>query len=70
MDLPAMDPCPFGKRGAHHMMVITPENDAGYLTFACEACGSLRRVPATGGLVPASPLDDVDMVAIAQFFAG
>ncbi len=50
-DLPPLPPCPFEKRGRHHLMVIVPESDDNDLTLICEACCAIRRIPVTGRLV-------------------
>lgn len=50
-DLPAMDPCPYAKRGAHDLMCVTPEDSTGDLTYTCSACGMTRRIPVSGQLV-------------------
>lgn len=69
MDLPPMDACPADrKRGRHHLLCITPETDAGDLTWFCMWCGAIRRAPVLGTLY-AERLDDLDEVAIAKLFA-
>ena len=51
-DIAPMEPCPVGKRGAHELSVIIPENDDQDLTLFCCHCGALRRRPVTGSLSP------------------
>lgn len=59
MDVPAMDPCPCTKSGRHEIGAVIPESSDGDLTFYCQRCCAIRRVPASGGLL-AARLDDLD----------
>ena len=55
-DAGPMAPCPARKSGAHRFASYGIEDGASSsVTLACEACGSVRRIPATGALLP---LDD------------
>jgi hypothetical protein len=72
-DLPPMDPCPADKRGRHELMALfvndvehAPDTD---VTFACQRCGALRRVPLTGALV-ISRLDDASAQEIYETATG
>lgn len=63
MNLPPLDPCPYGKGGRHELGVVTPDDDDHDMTMFCTHCGTVRRVPVTGAL---SSLDDLDPAAIAE----
>lgn len=63
-DLGPLDPCPFDKRGRHHLVAVLPGDDEHDVTLYCESCGSLRRMPASGSL--STSLDDFDSDAIAR----
>lgn len=67
-DVGPLAPCPSGKRGRHHLAAILPGDDEHDVTLYCEACGTLRRMPATGALT--SSLDDLDAVTIARLVEG
>lgn len=66
-DLAPLDPCPYSKRGDHHAGMILPESSDGYLTWYCEACGAMRRVPASGA-IQGERLDDLSGAEIAALF--
>lgn len=72
-DLPAMDPCPFGKDSRHALMALYVDDiaraDTSDLTLACQHCGALRRVPLTGAMV-ASRLDDATAEQIMDAVTG
>lgn len=63
-DLPPLDPCPVDKYGRHDLGVITPESDDGDLTFFCERCGTIRRLPAKGAVT--GSLDGLTAEQIAE----
>lgn len=67
-DLGPLDRCPYSKKGAHHLAAIIPGDDDHDVTFYCEWCGALRRLPATGALT--SSLDDLDPLTIARLVEG
>ena len=56
-DLPPMEPCPYEKRGRHHLMAMFPVDGDGDLTLSCSRCGATRRM-ALNGLLPDTPMDD------------
>lgn len=66
-DLAPMAPCPYDKRGRHHMAFVIPETSEGDLTLACEACAAIRRVPVSGPLYAGSA-DDLLNAEIAALF--
>jgi hypothetical protein len=67
MDIAPMDPCPAAKR--HLLNVVLPEEMDGDMTFFCERCGALRRVPVAGSILPDQPLDDLTAADIAALAA-
>ena len=68
MDLPPLDPCPAAKR--HALNVILPEESDGDMTLFCERCGTLRRVPVSGSLLPDSPMDDLSSEELELLIRG
>lgn len=69
-DIPAMDPCPADpKRGAHELSAILPDDQHGDLSLFCDRCGSIRRVPVSGALVPES-LDPMSAAEIERRLFG
>ena len=62
-DIGPMAPCPVAKR--HSLAVILPEETDGDMTLFCERCGSLRRVPVAGAILPDAPMDDLTAAEIA-----
>jgi hypothetical protein len=67
-DLPALDPCPYRKSGAHHLAAVIPGDDDGWLTLFCETCGAVRREPVSGHLD--GTLDDLDVDEIERRIYG
>lgn len=66
-DLGPVPPCQADpKRGAHHGAIVVPSDNDGDLTWVCEACGAMRRVPVAGGLPSPSSLDDLSADAIGS----
>lgn len=63
-DLPPLDPCPYSKFGQHDLGVITPESDDGDLTFFCDRCGVIRRLPVRGAV--SGSLDSLTAEQIAE----
>jgi hypothetical protein len=57
MDLPALEPCPYGRKKRHAIEAILPGDDDHDITLFCHYCGTLRRAAATGDLL-VSRLDD------------
>ena len=61
-----MERCPFSKSGKHRGGVVVPGDDEHDLTFFCDRCLSIRRVPASGGL----PLDDATASVLKSMMKG
>jgi hypothetical protein len=67
-DLAPMKRCRVDRKGRHHLSFVVPENSEGYITAACDMCGAMRRVPASGDLV--ARLDDIDVDALERELYG
>ena len=62
-DLPPLPKCKVGKRGRHHISAVLPGEDEGFLTFYCDLCMAVRRMPASGDI---PVLDDMDADRIIE----
>lgn len=40
------------RKKAHHFAFVIPSSRKDDLTLACEKCGSIRRIPVNGDMVP------------------
>ena len=69
-DLPPLRPCPYGKKGAHELSFVIPDEYDKDLTVICSHCGATRRMPVHGALVAPGSLDDMSTEDIVRVVRG